>query len=429
MLQQQAQSSPARVVFAGAVGNAIEFYDFTIYAVLAVYFVVHFFPTSDPVAGLLASYAALAVGMVMRPIGGVLFGLLGDRLDSRVALQAAVVMIAVPTLVIGLLPTYGEIGIWAPLLLIALRMIQGLSLGGEYSASIIYIVEHAPPGRRGFWGSFSPMGAFGGFVLGTAVCMVVAQILGPEQMTSWGWRIPFIASAALTLAGIVVRMSLAAEKKTPGARRSRSLLISAFRGHWRDMVKIMLFNTASAVTTFVGFAYAPTWMFFEAEVSRQHGLAVSMYGLMAAGLFTLAGGFLGDKFGCLRVSMAGLAILVLGSWAAFLGMGTPETKLQVLGMSILALGQGLFVGSMCAYMVSLVPPGVRMTVVSVGYSVAAGIVGGLAPLTTEYLYSRLDYEMAPAIVVIAAAAISLASLLLLGGWPYRDPQLVKTAQA
>lgn len=428
MLHHPARS-PARIVFAGAVGNVIEFYDFTIYAFLAVYFVVHFFPTHDPVAGLLASYATLAVGMVMRPAGGVLFGLLGDRLNTRVALQASVVMIALPTLVIGLLPTYEQVGMWAPILLIALRMIQGLSLGGEYSTSIIYIVEHAPAGRRGFWGSFSPMGAFGGFVLGTAVCMVVAQMLGPEQMTSWGWRLPFIASAALTLAGIVVRMSLAAEKQTSGARRSRALLISAFRGHWRDMVKIMLFNTASAVTTFVGFAYAPTWMFFEAEVSRQHGLAVSMYGLMAAAIFMLAGGFVGDRFGCLRVSMTGLAILVVGSWAAFLGMGSTETALQLSGISILALGHGLFVGPMCAYMVALVAPGVRTTVISVGYSVAAGIFGGLAPLTTEYLYQRLDYEMAPAIVVITAAAISLASLLLLAGWPYRDPKLVKTAQA
>lgn len=412
MSAQSGRPSSARIVFAGAVGNAIEFYDFTIYAFLAVYFATHFFPANDPVAGLLASYGALAIGMVMRPVGGVLFGLVGDRVGRRMALQASVILIAVPTFVIGLLPTYEQIGMLAPIVLLSLRMVQGLSLGGEYSSSIIYIVEHAPPQRRGFWGSFSPMGAFGGFFLGSGVCIVVAQVLGAEEMSEWGWRIPFLASILLTLVGVVVRMTLRVEDKRPAVVRSGRLLMSAFVGHWRAMARIALINTASGITTFVGFAYGVSWMVAEAGVSRQHALAISLYGLLAAALFTLAGGLLGDRFGCLRVSMAGLAVLVLGAWAAFLGMGSPETALQVLGISILALGQGTFVGPMCAYMVTLVPSSVRTTVVSVGYSVAAGIFGGFAPLMTEYLYSRLDYEMAPAIVVIAGALVSLVSAML-----------------
>ena len=413
--------SPSRVVFAGAVGNAIEFYDFTVYAFLAGFFAAHFFPSTDPVAGLLASYAALAIGMVMRPVGGLLFGLIGDRVSRRMALQLSVVMIALPTLIIGLLPTYETIGILAPILLVALRMIQGLSVGGEYSSSIVYIVEHAPRSRRGLWGSFSPMGAFGGLFLGTAVCIIVAGFLGVDQMKSWGWRIPFLASVLLTVAGVIVRMRLNVDRQHSAIAPEESLLSAAFFRHWWEMGAIALANTSTGIVTFVGFAYAVAWMVDVAGVTRQHALAINLYGLIAVGLLTLLGGAIGDKLGKLRVSMSGLAILLVGAWPAFMGLGSQSTLLQIIGITIIALGQGFFVGPMCACMVALVPPTVRTTVVSIGYSVPVGVIGGLAPLITEYLFARLGLHMAPALVIMAGAMISLGGIIVLGRWPYSDP--------
>lgn len=413
--------SPSRVVFAGAVGNAIEFYDFTVYAFLASYFASHFFPSTDPIAGLLASYGALAIGMIMRPVGGMLFGVIGDRISRRMALQMSVVLIAVPTLIIGLLPTYETIGVLAPILLVALRMIQGLSVGGEYSSSIVYIVEHAPRSRRGLWGSFSPMGAFGGLFLGTAICIIVADFLGTEEMKAWGWRIPFIASIALTLAGMIVRMRLNADQKHSEIPPGENLLSAAFFRHWWEMSAIALANTSTGIVTFVGFAFAVAWMVDVAGVTRQHALAINLYGLVAVGILSLVGGAIGDRLGWLRVSMAGLAVLLVGSWPAFTAMGSQSTLMQILGISIIALGQGFFVGPMCACMVALVPPAVRTTVVSIGYSVPVGVFGGLAPLITEYLFARLGFHMAPAIVIMAGALISLTAIILLGRWPYRDP--------
>ena len=146
-----------KTIFAGAIGNAIEFYDFIIYAYLAVYFAYHFFPSHDPVAALIASYGAFATGMIMRPVGGLLLGRIGDRIGRKMALQVTVASIAIPTLIIGLLPTYETIGLLAPILLILLRMLQGLAVGGEYTSSIVFLIEHSPPNRRGFIGSFSPM--------------------------------------------------------------------------------------------------------------------------------------------------------------------------------------------------------------------------------------------------------------------------------
>lgn len=414
-------SSPSRVVFAGAVGNAIEFYDFTVYAFLASYFAVHFFPSSDPVAGLLASYGVLAVGMLMRPVGAVLFGIIGDRISRRMALQLSVVMIAVPTLVIGLLPTYETIGVAAPIILVALRMIQGLSVGGEYSASIVYIVEHAPRTRRGLWGSFSPMGAFGGLFLGTAVCIAAVHVLGTEAMAAWGWRIPFIASLALTAAGVAVRMRLKADQQHAPIPPGENVLTAAFFRHWWAMSAIALANISTGIVTFVAFAFAVAWMVDVAGVSRQHALAVNLYGLVVVGALSVLGGAVGDRLGKLRVSMAGLAVLLFGSWPAFAAMGSQSTLMQIAGISIIALGQGFFVGPLCACMVALVPAGVRTTVVSIGYSASVGVFGGLAPLVTEYLFARLGLHMAPALVIMAGAFVSLTAIILLGRWPYRDP--------
>lgn len=409
------------MVLAGAIGNAIEFYDFTVYAFLAGYFAAQFFPSTDPIAGLLASYATLAIGMIMRPVGGVVLGLVGDRMSRRFALQLSVVMIAVPTLIIGLLPTYAQIGVMAPILLIALRMIQGLSVGGEYSSSIVYIVEHAPPERRGLWGSFSPMGAFGGLFLGTAVCIIVGGALGAEAMADWGWRIPFIASVLLTAVGIAVRMGLGADKMKPAGVPSESLLAKAFRKHWWEMLAIALANTSTGVVTFVGFAYAVPWMVQVTGVTRLHALGINLYGLVAVALLSLAGGALGDRFGWLRVSILGLAALIIGAWPAFQLMGSPDTASQVMGISILALGQGFFVGPMCACMVALVAPQVRTTVVSIGYSLPVGVFGGLAPLATEYLFARLGLQMAPALVIMAGALVSLSAIIIMGRWPYGNP--------
>lgn len=414
-------SSPSRVVLAGAVGNAIEFYDFTVYAFLVGYFAVHFFPSSDPVAGLLASYGALAIGMVMRPLGGVLFGLIGDRVSRRMALQVSVVMISVPTLIIGLMPTYETIGILAPMLLVMMRMVQGLSVGGEYSSSIVYIVEHAPRSRRGLWGSFSPMGAFGGLFLGTAVCIIVSGFLGDDEMKAWGWRIPFIASVLLTLVGVIVRMRLNVDRKHSTMGAEENVLAAAFFRHWWEISAIALANTSTGIVTFVGFAFAVSWMVDVAGVTRLHALAINLYGLLAVGLLALAGGAIGDRLGKLRVSIAGLAILLLGTWPAFIAMGSQSTLMQVSGITVIALGQGFFVGPMCACMVALAPPGVRTTVISVGYSVPVGVFGGVAPLITEYLFARLGLHMAPALVIMAGALISLTAIILLGRWPYRDP--------
>ena len=404
-----------RTVLAGAIGNAIEFYDFIVYAYLATYFASQFFPTTDPVAALIASYGAFASGMVMRPVGGVIFGNIGDRIGRKVALQISVVLIAVPTLLIGLLPTYSSIGLWAPGLLILLRMLQGLSIGGEYSASIVFLIERSPPGRRGFIGSFSPMGAFGGLFLGTAMSFLCIASLGESVMHEWGWRVPFVASAVLTLIGMIARYSLG-QDNTQGLDKHKAPVREAFRNYWRKMLSIALANTATGIVSFVGFMFAVPWMVKNAGVDSSHALAINLCSLILVGLFAVLGGWLGDRVGRIQVARLGVFILLVGAWPAFMLFTADHFFVKLLGGLILALGQGFFVGPLCASMAALLPKHVRVTGISFGYSLSVGIFGGFAPMLTEYLMARQQIVMAPALVIMAGAVVSLATLLWGADW-------------
>jgi len=416
------QTSLRRTLLAGAVGNAIEFYDFIVYAYLAGYFAAHFFPTHDPVAALLASYGAFATGMIMRPVGGILFGNIGDRIGRKVALQLSVLLIAIPTLLIGLMPTYATIGLWAPVLLIILRMLQGLSVGGEYSSSIVFLIEHAPANRRGYVGSFSPMGAFGGLLLGTAVSFLCTTAFGKEVMADWGWRIPFLASIFLTGIGIVARRALAQDVLD---RKDvlQSPVSEAFRHYRSPMTAIALANTATGIVSFIGFMYAIPWMVKETGISTTTGLAINLFGLFMVSLLSIAGGILGDRFGRIHMSRFGLLILLLGAWPAFSLFRTGDITAMLTGGLILAIGQGFFLGPLSANMTTLLPKKVRVTGLSFGYSLSVGIFGGLAPMLTEYLIARLQLTMAPALVIMIGAMVSLLTLCLHPLWRHNTGHL------
>lgn len=399
-----------KTILVGLVGNAIEFYDFIVYAYLAGYFASHFFPTHDPVAALILSYGAFATGMVMRPIGGIILGHVGDKVGRKLALQLSVALVAIPTLIIGLMPTYQYIGIWAPIGLLVLRMMQGLAVGGEYSSSIVFMIERAPPGKRGLIGSFSPMGAFLGLLLGTAVCFVCTISLGKEVMSEWGWRAPFLLSIFLTAFGVWVRGSLGRDEQPLAPDEKRSPISNVLKFHWREVLAIAFANTSTGIVSFVGFMYIVPWSVKEAGISADLALAMNLLSLFLVSIFCIWGGHLGDIFGRVRISRIGALILFIGAWPAFTLVKSGDTILLVFGALILAIGQGFFVGPLCAAMASLLPAKVRITGIGLGYSFSVGVFGGFAPMLTEYLLARHQMVMAPAIVIICGAFISLLAL-------------------
>jgi MFS transporter, MHS family, proline/betaine transporter len=415
-------ASMRKTLLAGAIGNAIEFYDFIVYAYLAGYFAAQFFPSSDPVAALLASYGAFATGMIMRPVGGIIFGNIGDRIGRKAALQISVLLIAVPTLLIGLMPTYDSIGLWAPVLLIVLRMLQGLSVGGEYSSSIVLLIEQAPRNRRGFVGSFSPMGAFGGLLLGTLVSFLCTTTLGKAVMVDWGWRVPFIASIFLTGIGVAARRSLAQDVLSKD-EILKSPVREAFRNYWRPMAAIALANTVTGIVSFIGFVYAVPWVVKESGISTAIALVINMFGLFMVSALSVVGGQVGDHFGRLRTSRLGVLILLLGAWPAFSLLRSGDVVAMMTGGLILAIGQGFFLGPLSASMATLLPKKVRVTGLSFGYSLAVGVFGGFAPLLTEFLTSRFSLHMAPALVIMIGALVSLTTLCLHPLWKHNTGHL------
>ena len=405
------QHSPIRkTVLAGLIGNAIEFYDFIIYAYLAAYFAIHFFPSNDPTAAIILSYGAFATGMVMRPIGGLLMGSIGDRLGRRLALQLTVTLIAVPTLVIGLLPTYEVIGLWAPILLILLRMMQGLAVGGEYSSSIVFMIERSPPSKRGLIGSFSPMGAFLGLLLGTAVCFVCLLILGKETMIEWGWRVPFLFSLVLSFYGVWLRKSISNEPSKTFHMGDQSPIRQVLRFHMRKVLAIAFANTSTGIVSFIGFMYIVPWAVKEAGISSNLALGFNLLNLLMVALFCVWGGHLGDRFGYVRIARLGALILLLGAWPAFALVKTGGDLQLIIGGIILAMGQGFFVGPLCAAMAGLLPANVRVTGIGLGYSFSVGVFGGCAPMLTEFLLDRYAFVMAPAMVIAGGALISFLAL-------------------
>ena len=211
-----ATPSASRIIAAGAIGNVLEWYDFAVYGYFAAAIGRTFFPSEDPVAQVLAAFGIFAVGFLMRPVGGALIGYIGDRLGRRAALTFSVAAMAIPTFLVGVLPGYDTLGIAAPILLTLLRMIQGLSVGGEYTTSVVFMVEHAPPDRRGMVGAMACCGAVGGILAGSATGAVLASLMSPEALESWGWRIPFMLGLVVGLAGFVLRRGIAEEEAPEG---------------------------------------------------------------------------------------------------------------------------------------------------------------------------------------------------------------------
>ena len=259
------------------------------------------------------------------------------------------------------------------------------------------------------------MGAFGGLLLGTLVSFVCTTALGKAVMADWGWRVPFIASIFLTGIGVAARRALVQDVLNKDDVL-KSPVREAFRHYWQPMAAIALANTATGIVSFVGFMYCVPWMVKEAGVSTTLALAVNMFGLLMVSLLSVIGGRLGDRFGRLHISRLGVLILLLGAWPAFSLFRTGDVIAMMAGGLVLAIGQGFFLGPLSASMATLLPKQVRVTGLSFGYSLAVGVFGGLAPMLTEYLIAHYTLAMAPAIVIMLGASVSLITLCLHPLW-------------
>ena len=398
--------------FAGAIGNVLERYDFAAYGFLAATFAGNFFPLGNHLLSLLASYGVFAAAFFTRPLGGLLFGHIGDRVGRRVALLISVLAMAIPSFAIGLLPTYASIGVIAPCLLILLRMIQGVSVGGELTISIVYLGEHSSDRHRGASASLSFVGAVVGTLIGSLLISSLEGTLGTEAMRAWGWRVPFLCSAVLGVLGLALRLTCLDEAEEPIGHARRAPVIVAFATEWRAMLLAFLISIPSGAAYYVGFIYLVTFVQqYDALPAAEANLVVT------SGLVTLLFGVplaaaLSDRIGRRKVMLAGVIGQLLLAWPLF-AIATDHRAWQLRGWEILfAIAQSLVSGPMPAMLAEQFPTAVRCTATSISYNAAMTLLGGTGPMIVVYLIAVSGVLTAPSWYVITTSIAAAIGILL-----------------
>jgi metabolite-proton symporter len=415
-------ANPAgRVIVASLVGTAIEFFDFYIYATAAaLVFPLVFFSDDDPALARILSLTTFAIAFVARPVGSALFGHFGDRVGRKATLVGSLMVMGVSTVLIGVLPTYAQVGIAAPIALCVLRFGQGLGLGGEWGGAALLATENAPAGRRAFFGSFPQMGAPIGFFFANGTFLVLSAVLSDAQFVSWGWRVPFLLSALLVVVGLYVRLQLtetpAFQKVLDSGQRERVPVVAVFRRSPGALVRGTFIMLATYVLFYFMTVFTLSYGITAAAdgglgYSRPDFLELLLVAVVFFGVFTPVSGLLADRFGRRRTLLVvTVAIIAFGFlFSPMLGSGSTPVVLVflVLGLSLM----GLTFGPMAAQLPELFPTSVRYTGASVSYNVASILGASLAP-TAAIALVEWNGLSAVGLYLSAAGVITLVALLL-----------------
>ena len=398
-----------RVIVAGMIGNVLEWYDFAVYGFFAAAIGQEFFPHQDRVAQLLSAFGIFALGYLMRPLGGAVTGHIGDRFGRRAALTFSVAAMAIPTFLIGLLPGYGTLGLLAPIALTLLRMVQGLSVGGEYTSSMVFLVEQAPEGRRGLMGALTGCGATAGILLGSAVGAAFAANMSATALQAWGWRIPFLLGLVVGLIGYVLRRHMPETIAKPG--RERAPIEETLHDHWRSLLGFASLSVFMAAGFYLNFVYLVSWLQNADHFAPARALEINTFSMAILMVVTVVSGWLADRFGRKPLLLLATILAFTGALPLFWLLDHPSIWLAQLGQLGLALIVGLYAGTLPAILVEAAPLQVRCTAVALGYNISLGVIGGLTPLVASWLVARTGDEIAPGFLMMAAAALSLMTIL------------------
>jgi metabolite-proton symporter len=417
------QSSPApqasigRVVLASFVGTMIEWYDFFLYGTAAaLVFDKLFFPSEDQFIAQMSSYGSFAIGFFMRPLGGVIFGHFGDRVGRKAMLVTTLLLMGLATFVIGLLPTYEQIGIAAPILLILLRLVQGLGVGGEWGGAVLMAVEHGHAGKRGLYGSVVQMGVPAGLLLATAVFSFFSS-LPPEQFLSWGWRVPFLLGILLLGVGMFIRFQVFESPLFDETKHkqgvSRLPILEVFREYPRSVLLAMGARFAENASFYIFSVFVLSYGTESLGIPKQTILkgiwiaaAVQIFAIPAAGI-------LSDRFGRRPLYIAGAIGVAAFAFPFFWLIETREFAAIWLAIVIALVAHSLMYGPQAAFFSELFGTRVRYSGASVGYQLASPLAGGIAPLIATALLKWSDGAIWPvAVYLIATAILTLTSIVL-----------------
>jgi MFS transporter, MHS family, proline/betaine transporter len=402
-----------QAVIATSLGNAMEWFDFGLYSYLAVTIGKVFFPESDPSVQLIYSFATFALAFIARPIGGLVLGMLGDRIGRKKVLSITLIMMAAATLSIGLIPSYSSIGIAAPILLLLARLIQGFSTGGEYAGAMTFIAESTSDKKRGFMASGLEVGTLVGFSVGAGLVTFLTFLLGPEKMVEWGWRIPFLIAAPLGLIGLYFRFHLEetpafqAMMKATEEEKHRSSLKEIVTHYWKPLlicIGIVLFYST---VDYMVLSYMPSYLTHDLGYGETKGLVLTLIVMLIMMPFILAMGYLSDRIGRNPIIKGALIGVIVLSVPAFMMIGNGNNYIVFFGLLLLGILLAAFLGTLPATLPSLFFTKVRYGSLAITYNISTSLFGGTTPLIISWLISITKNSMIPAYYLMAVCLFGL----------------------
>lgn len=400
---------------ASFIGNFVEWFDYASYGYLATVIAAVFFPKSSQTTGLIATFGVFAVSFIVRPIGGIVWGHFGDRLGRRAALSLSILIMSGATFVIALLPTYAQVGLWAPLLLLLVRVVQGFSASGEYAGASAFLAEYAPADKRGLYTSIVPASTAAGLLFGSLLVALMHGVLSTEQIQSWGWRLPFLLAAPFGLIGRYIRVRL---EDTPKFRQMESAhhvdkapIKHLLRSHRRSILIAFGATCLNAVAFYIILSYMPTYLSTEMGVGETESFVATTLSLVTYIGFIFLMGRLSDRLGRKSMLVAASVLFMLLTAPLFNMLGS----IGFLGIVAIEIAFGALLtmndGTLPCFLSEIFPTQVRYSGFAFTFNSANALFGGTAPLIATWLISVTGSKLAPAWFLVGAALVALIAIL------------------
>lgn len=410
-------SKMRKVVLAASFGTMLEWYDFFLYGTAAaLIFPTLFFPESDPLVGTLLSFAVYATGFLFRPLGGFVSGHFGDRAGRKVTLMVTLLVMGIATFLIGVLPTYGQVGVWAPIMLVGLRILQGLATGGEWGGASLLTLEHAK-NRRAFWGSFISMAVFVGLILGNVMFLVLDAALTEGQLFSWGWRIPFLASILMVAVGLYIRRQVDEtpefESVKEKGNRARMPLVDALKTHPRNILAIFLMRLGQNTSFYIIAVFCLTYASVTLGMERWVTLAALLVGATFAAIACPLWGTLADRIGYRKIMTGSLVVSAILAYPIFAVLDTKSPFLIVLVIVIAIAGVNAASDAIQpGYFTTMFGASIRYSGLSIGREGGTIIGGGLAPIIATWLLAQAGHWWPVAAWMVITSIAGLVGVAL-----------------
>ncbi|PLR39641.1 proline/glycine betaine transporter ProP [Chimaeribacter californicus] len=410
-----------KAITAASLGNAMEWFDFGVYGFVAYALGQVFFPGADPGVQMIAALATFSVPFLIRPLGGMFFGTLGDKYGRQKILSITIVIMSISTFCIGLIPSYNAIGIWAPILLLLAKMAQGFSVGGEYTGASIFVAEYSPDRRRGFMGSWLDFGSIAGFVLGAGIVVIISAVVGEARFLEWGWRLPFFLALPLGIIGLYLRNAL---EETPAFQQHVDKLEQGDREglrdgpkvsfkeiatrHWRSLLACIGLVLSTNVTYYMLLTYMPSYLSHNLHYAEDHGVMIIIAVMLGMLFVQPVMGLLSDRFGRRPFVIGGSIALLLLAVPCFMMINSHTTGLIFCGLLLLAVILNAFTGVMASSLPAMFPTHIRYSALASAFNISV-LIAGLTPTIAAWLVESTGDLYMPGYYLMVVAIVGLAT--------------------